>query len=1127
LPVILCLVDPTSGEACWETVNAQTLVSTGKHFKVNVPRSNRIDAADASWRAIADQYDLLAERYYESNLEILPPTVAQRLSELPPSIDRAQLTATLAEGRQSPEVTLSLLRGPRASLVERLGVVALRAVAAFAQEHDQDRYSISLLTELAELEPTRAVELLCAAAVIATRSDEVTAKALLGQVTGIDPDHPDVLRLRLEIDSASDPDLEERLRKFDNVASHSYFARKAAIADDSDTVVTHLERLVELAPESTHAKIDLASHLSKRSLSKQAHAGDLQRALELASDALADRRRWTLDTVNALECVIRCLGLLRRFGDALTASLPSPDGTAAHHEAEATPIVRLALHSARQLGRSEEELIAVARRASDATYRQHALESLEPGTDPERVARRLKAELEYNERVGDFGAAAVAAMELATLGISEKPTLSRMVAAGHLPARYDAMIDAIAKSISDPSGQLPLLRELALEQVVAAEAVVSSVERTDGPEAALAATVGFETRYPQSGFTMRRVVLLFGLGRNTEAAAAAADGIATGTLTGTFHTQALELLGSDAASRSDWVGAERYFCAAWEEGGKVGDLWNQIHCLVELGDAARAKELLDRYEPEPDDPYRIQAWLKVRLATGWNATSATKALKLAVDPQTPPDMSRALAHSVLRSTRGESDESEDARPSVPDELHREAIRIIDTFIDAGDAAAGMRLSLSEENPLESLEEIIPTEPSPLVELIRQVQRGDFPIGGLVDVRHDPYGYLLLAVPAGIRVACEADDAAHELENEVARSALNRSVVVDLSAVSLATLLGDWSALLGNFNAAVIPVSQRTDSLRTVVEARAATATRGFLSRDRAGRLRLVEADQDEALRILKEAEQVAASTAHVTARSVTGPYSDPDLEAVRATWTDPLELAIREDSPLWSDDLAQRRAARSLGIQAFGTVNLLEVLGLDALATGRQSAEQIEAIRKDLFERLVDLRVVDIPVHIDQLEAAAKQPGPVPPVVVTLTRGVWWRRAGALEDWTVIAGVIVERADSAALRAWCSAALVGIAEATKGSPGASQVLAVVVALASRESELDLGVELMDAADATATDFGAQSPWDQLLVAAAVAQQMGAIDDGAALALALLRRRHEREAEPGEATGSGVQPESGA
>lgn len=144
-----------------------------------------------------------------------------------------------------------------------------------------------------------------------------------------------------------------------------------------------------------------------------------------------------------------------------------------------------------------------------------------------------------------------------------------------------------------------------------------------------------------------------------------------------------------------------------------------------------------------------------------------------------------------------------------------------------------------------------------------------------------------------------------------------------------------------------------------------------------------------------ELEEVTARLKHQPA----GTGNDPTGDAV--------EMAARQGLPLYADDVALRQAARGRGVLAFGTTDLLAVVG--------HPHRQIEA----MLTRLAAEYVVDLPLDGDQIVALERDSdwrgtsgG------LALGRAQWWQRVGAgwTEHWRTVAGHAVLASPQAFVR---------------------------------------------------------------------------------------------------------------
>jgi hypothetical protein len=138
LPVLIVLVDVDCKTGYWQQISSEYVTSTGKGFKVVVPRAQSLDRADAAWTHIASGIERCALDRFELAITQLPPSVRKILEEPAGAAhaDAAVLALHLAEGRNNPRGTVrSLVATQPAWITRRAGAWA--AIASYAAEHDE------------------------------------------------------------------------------------------------------------------------------------------------------------------------------------------------------------------------------------------------------------------------------------------------------------------------------------------------------------------------------------------------------------------------------------------------------------------------------------------------------------------------------------------------------------------------------------------------------------------------------------------------------------------------------------------------------------------------------------------------------------------------------------------------------------------------------------------------------------------------------------------------------------------------------------------------------------------------------------------------------------------------------
>ena len=98
----------------WQRICGRTVLSTGKGYKVEVPRSQVLQEADAEWTELANGLEMRAVERWDFALTQLPPSVRRTLEDRPATErpDAALLALHLAEGRGNPRDTVEALLTP-------------------------------------------------------------------------------------------------------------------------------------------------------------------------------------------------------------------------------------------------------------------------------------------------------------------------------------------------------------------------------------------------------------------------------------------------------------------------------------------------------------------------------------------------------------------------------------------------------------------------------------------------------------------------------------------------------------------------------------------------------------------------------------------------------------------------------------------------------------------------------------------------------------------------------------------------------------------------------------------------------------------------------------------------------
>jgi hypothetical protein len=303
----------------------------------------------------------------------------------------------------------------------------------------------------------------------------------------------------------------------------------------------------------------------------------------------------------------------------------------------------------------------------------------------------------------------------------------------------------------------------------------------------------------------------------------------------------------------------------------------------------------------------------------------------------------------------------------------------------------------------------------IADLARQVWLGLCPQAILADVTGRPYAETLIKRVVGCQVASAVDPGLSDTEQTAARVAREAgAAVIDTSTLALLDSLGGRATrLTAHFARVLFPASCRDD----VLEARnglamRSTGTLGWNPREQ--RPQITEYPPDVVDNWADAGARLAERLALVDVVPGAGDWS----------WDASLLLARRQRSALWADDLALRHAARSEGVPAFGTLDLVT----DLVKTGQLPRPWLD----EVVEAFRSAYVVDLPLADRLLElAAAECWKPEGYAQLLLARpGLWGRPADGVAQFIRLVRALPADATPESVVGWAAAAMTGLAWAT-------------------------------------------------------------------------------------------------
>ncbi|WP_256448852.1 DUF4365 domain-containing protein [Nocardiopsis akebiae] len=1083
LPVMVVMVDLDSRKAYWQRISPSTERQTKKGYAVTLPVDQTLDTAAEAWELAASGLEQRATERYEANLEVLPPPVRGLIETEGAGGAQSELVALhLAEGRANPAGTAQALMTARPTWMRTQTSWAWRALASYCANHDAMREAADALEIAAESGGDACGERLAAAAIYSavqdrTRAGELVKAArerggadLLVAIVEAGLEHPEGDASSLRIDAvlaAGGTDIST------NATAQAFLAEQALRARDLDRAARHAERALTLGPEATEVMALVAQIYVQRALTTDAQVNDMTRAVELLSAAVEQRRQWAGPTLDLLVSLARVLTLRGEHGATLRWLLPPPYGTASSGEANDPVLLRYALGAAHCHGSSElvDSVTAQMTGSFEDRVAQAQLGLLKL-TEPE-TKKLWSEELSRAEADQDWEAIAQVVHRLATLGVDVVDRLDPLMRNGILPLGTQRLPKAVLVLQQRPEEGIALLRSLASEDVSAAEYLVQTlVSMGYVDNAAEACSAAFE-RFRSSQFLTQRALIIFDKDpEQAESALREALRIEEAPFEQLMLATRLAKIATDAHR---WSEAESILSTAltYQDPPPDALVWNLTEVQIFGAAGDRAAATISRHRPQCRSEAEARLWATAMINVAWDDAIASEAIALASRFSDTPDLATGLLTHLVTTTRTATDEDTtepdssydesnvlettptDDRPMVPTDLHRRAFEVLQELIETHGAATGAQViqgSSSEEMMGKVIELARSSAPPDLTDLLNKIARGQFPAGVVAFVARTTYTAVLVRRAAGQLVAVAVNDDEHQGEIEAATKAREGPAVVDLSTLLVLSQLSDADILTGQVSAMLLPRMAKQDVLRASVEAQSLGASTGRLGWDgRSGRPVFYEQTGEEYRLVRERTEAMEAMVRRTLVKDVTPSTLFGDVSDMirNAPWTAAIELAAQEGVPLWCDDLAVRQLARSIGVMAFSTMAMAEVLRDSRLqsAAGTDEIDGAVQFAARVTEELLAEYVVDIPVTFEQLTAQASADGWVPAAAAwAISRPAWWGwQEDPINELLQLYATIRE-SDATQLPEWQYAAMLGAARWRSTPEEISRILAILALL---------------------------------------------------------------------------------
>lgn len=750
--------------------------------------------------------------------------------------------------------------------------------------------------------------------------------------------------------------------------------------------------------------------------------GDAERARQLALEVRDLRRQWAGPSEEAAFVAATAAGLMRDFEAAIRLAVEPPEGEATEREARHEGLLAVAADAALALGMTDRAR-QLAQLIRDETERLliEADALTADGSRGQEVTDLLGTALETattsEQRFRAY-------MGLAKARVWPLEGLERLEREDRDAAEtVRATAEIAAGDIERGTRRLRSLRSPR-----AAALMVNAYVDADRIDDAVASLREAADRFNRAHFHLQSALLLASVGRLEEAFEEAVSTIST-VPAGNFLHRHLRHLSLELAARlRDWTAMVEHARAALSEGTPYESrvVWALIGGLFNLRDRDAARRAFWEARPTPRDEEEARLAIELLRTGPPNPHSVNWVLDIADSFSGSEVLTAHAWTAVMEMSRG---------LDLPGAVASRLRQLTEGFFERWpESEIITRLDVSDPAELVVyLREHLAPGAAALQELVTDVLLARMPYGMLAVARSRPLGELLITQALGCLPIGSTDPPSMEAELRVATGALDHAVVADAHALYVIGKVGiDARRLTSSLARLLVPRSTLDDLLATADALRLeSTTTMGWDPHNE--RPVLIEIDQDLAIHWHHEADALVDQVRACHLREDAEGAAD-DLRA--APILAPLELARREQVPLWTDDPAMRQLARNEGVQTFGTVSLLLALretgDLDDADIDRAWAAMVRAKFVDVpFKPEVVLQVAaddgwrpDAAAYSISRPAVWADPEPVLGVYRRCVRGAAATAGAHLADWCYAAAIGAGRAVQPHLRQGAIATLV-------------------------------------------------------------------------------------------------------
>lgn len=780
--------------------------------------------------------------------------------------------------------------------------------------------------------------------------------------------------------------------------------------DRLDEAIDELTSTARELPDASGVAMTAAEWLIQRANGRVTISppADLDRAYRWAIQARDSRRVWNGDCRRAVLLAVQAAVQGGDQAGALRLVSPEPNGEASEREANDPAIraERAILLAIAGRARQAREVVASMDDSFTATF----VEGLAADDDGDRESATV-ALLRAYDLASDDNARARVASALVWAG-NELPDLRDL--ATRQPEAVRVM-RRTHEALAPGPDRLVRLRARAHEEPAIAASLARVYEQMGEPlEAARTfEKAGNEFRVPSMLVSAAQLYLREGEALLCIAQADAALAMAP-------HGWGAEFTVRAVLYEAMW--AENRIPEAVQQARRLVELepanpsavWALTVALLRLDEEEQAWRALAA-SGTPIDPrtsFEARIWIRLVVRSPQATTLVARALELMQRWDDDPDLTaHFLANLVLGWRDGALDPADVEAISAAQSAFTSRYPDSNTFrvVQIG----------PDDDPLQHIKPMLQARYEASHDLHEQIRDGNLPVGVATLVTAS-YSSLVIEQTGG-RVHAYRDEGAPQ-RAAAAATALGGRCVVDTTAVATLARLdpGVSDDLRGRFAELVSTLEAYRDARTVQDEFKLGTA--GMLYWDpEAQDARATEPAPEEVERNAAVADRIVDLMASFTKRPRPRLVRFPEFEDRPSSlaWLGGLDIAVEQGLPFWCDDVRGVDLARSVDVEAFGTIDLLRELSRSS-SLDPQIVDAAEA-------SLIDQRYVDLGFRAETMMLAAELAGWRPRgAAAALTRSRTWADPEPVGDFLQEAMTRAALIDLNALYMWVASAALGL-----------------------------------------------------------------------------------------------------